>query len=301
MDLDDTTLARALLESMSEALYVVDRRRTITYWNRAAEELTGFPAEEVLGHRCRDGVLNHVDEHGASLCGARCPLVATMRDGVRREVVAYAHHRDGHRLPVAVRAAALHDAEGRTVGAVEAFHDDSRCQSLARRAAEAEDQALVDPLTGVGNRRKLQQALHRLDDEHRRYGRGFAVLFLDVDRFKSVNDTYGHPVGDRALELVGGTRRSCTRPGDVCGRWGGEEFLLLAAVSDEGQARALAERLRRLIASSWLDVEGERLRLTISVGVALSGPDEPVEATVDRADAAMLRAKAEGRNRTRCG
>lgn len=301
MESGESPLAQALLESMSEALYVVDRKRTITYWNRAAEQLTGFPAAEVVGRRCQDGVLNHVDEAGTSLCGSRCPLTATMRDGVTREVVAYAHHRDGHRLPVAVRAAPLRDNTGRTIGAVEAFHDDSRCASLASRAEAAESQALADPLTGLGNRRQLQQALLRLQDEHHRYARTFAVLFLDIDHFKTVNDTHGHQIGDQALQLVAGTLRDCTRPSDISGRWGGEEFLLLAPAHDLAQAREIAERLRRLIASSWLDVHGTRLQMTVSIGIALSSLTETVNLTVDRADTAMLLAKADGRNRTRLG
>ncbi len=301
MRLDETPLAHAVLDSMSEALYVVDRDRTITYWNNAAEELTGFLAADVVGRRCRDGVLNHVDEQGRSLCGVNCPLSATMRDGVVRGVVAYAHHRDGHRLPVSVRAAPLRDARGRIVGAVEAFHDDSRCHSLEARATLAEDQALTDPMTGVGNRRLLQQVLLRLQDEHLRYARLFAVLFIDVDRFKSVNDTYGHPVGDRALQLVAKTLEGCTRPSDITGRWGGEEFLLLAHVDDDAQALALAERVRQLIASSWLEVDGHRLSLTVSVGVAMCRATETADRTVGRADVAMLCAKSDGRNRTRLG
>ena len=291
-------LAQGLLEAMSEALYVVDRKRTITYWNRAAEEVTGFAAADVVGKRCRDGVLNHVDEAGRSMCGSRCPLLGTMRDGQPREAVVYAHHRDGHRFAVAVKAAALRDDTGKISGAVEVFHDDSRCQALAGQVVDAERRALTDPLTGLGNRRLLTQALQRLEDEQVRYARPFAVLFADIDHFKSVNDRHGHEVGDEVLRLVGATLRSCTRPSDVVGRWGGEEFLILAPAVDDEQARALSERMRRLVGSTWIEAGGLKQAVSLSVGVALSATAEPADRTVVRADRAMLAAKTGGRNRT---
>ena len=93
--------AQALLAAMSEAVYVVDRQRRVTYWNPAAERLTGYPADQVVGRCCRDGILNHVDHEGTSLCKSRCPLLATIGDGQPHDMLAFLHHRDGHRVPVA--------------------------------------------------------------------------------------------------------------------------------------------------------------------------------------------------------
>ncbi len=95
--------AQALLAAMSEAVYVVDRQRRVTYWNPAAERLTGYPADQVVGRCCRDGILNHVDHEGTSLCKSRCPLLATIGDGQPHDMLAFLHHRDGHRVPVAAR------------------------------------------------------------------------------------------------------------------------------------------------------------------------------------------------------
>ena len=218
--------AEALLAAISEAVYVVDRQRRITYWNPAAEQLTGYQAEEVVGHRCRDGILNHVDHQGASLCTSRCPLLATIGDGQPHDMLAFLHHHDGHRVPVAARAAALADPDGNITGAVEVFHDDSRNKMLADRLNDVQRQALTDPLTGIANRRMLTQVLRQRRGDQVRYGYPYAVLFADIDHFKRINDTYNHDVGDRVLRLVSATLRGCTRSGDAVGRWGGEEFRL---------------------------------------------------------------------------
>jgi diguanylate cyclase (GGDEF)-like protein len=197
---------------------------------------------------------------------------------------------------VHVRAAALRDEHGAVHGAVDVFHDDNRYRDLEGRYGEAERLALTDPLTGLGNRRYLQQIVHRDSDQLRRYGRRFAVLFLDVDNFKTVNDQHGHDTGDEVLRLVAATLDSCTRASDVVGRWGGEEFLVIASVEDGEPVREVADRIRRLVAQGWLDLPEGPLSVTVSIGVATARPDESARQLLDRADRAMLSAKRAGRN-----
>ena len=293
--------ADALLEAMSEAVYVVDLDRIITYWNRFAEELTGYSAATVIGRGCHDGLLNHVDECGNSMCGTRCPLLGTIHDGEPRQTSAFLHHQEGHRVPVAVRSAALRGADGAIRGAVEVFHDDTRNRALTEQLGHAQREALTDPLTGIANRRSLRQTLRLRRDEHSRYGRGYAVLFADVDLFKAVNDQHRHHVGDRVLKLVAATLRDCTRSSDTVGRWGGDEFLLITPTTEAHEAIAFADRARGLVASAWTSDRRHRVAVTLSIGVALAHADEPTRQLVDRADRAMLTAKRDGRNRTVLG
>ena len=293
--------APALLEAMSEAVYAVDRDRRITYWNSAAEQLTGFSAAEVVGHRCQDNLLNHVDDTGRELCKAGCPLSGTISDGQTREVRVFLRHRAGHRVPVAVRAAALRGADGTVTGAVEVFHDDSTLREVTDRLDVVEMEALTDPLTGIANRRMLERALDLRQDEYKRYGRGYAVLFGDVDDFKQVNDRYGYVVGDRVLKLVATTLHNSTRPSDTAGRWGGDKFVILVPVADQHQAVALADRTRHLVAGASAVHDRRRVAVTLTVGVALAHPDEPVEELVNRSCVAMRSAKDGGGNRTLVG
>ena len=293
--------AEALLDAMSEAVYAVDRSGTITYWNAAAERLTGYQATEVVGRRCSANILNHVDDAGTHLCRTGCPLRATMGDGETREVQVYLHHHDGHRVPVDIRAGALRSEDGAVTGAVEVFCDDSRFRALTDRLDVVQAEALSDPLTGIENRRMLERVLDLRHEEFERYHRNYAVVFADVDHFKLVNDHYGHGVGDRMLQLVAATLRDSTRPSDTAGRWGGEEFLLVAPVADEGQAVALAERMRHLVAETWTEHERNRVNVTLSIGVAVARPGERTEDLVNRAGTAMQTAKRAGRNRTLVG
>ena len=136
-----------IVDNLHDGLYLVDRNRVITYWNKAAERISGFAAAEVIGKSCADNILSHVDGKGCALCTGVCPLAETMCDGRLRRADIYLHHKDGHRIPVAVRASPLTDEAGRVVGGIELFTDIShraaselRIQELERRLSEIEAQ-----------------------------------------------------------------------------------------------------------------------------------------------------------------
>jgi diguanylate cyclase (GGDEF)-like protein len=165
-------------------------------------------------------------------------------------------------------------------------------------------EGVTDPLTGLPNRRYFDARLHEEVQRAARVAAPVACLFIDIDAFKPINDTYGHGVGDRALVAVGACIRRCVRLGETVARYGGEEFVALVQ-GDTQQACVVAERVRSAVEGlAVLDDAGEPLRLTVSVGVAarVMGPDGPpandaARALIDAADQAMYRAKRAGRNR----
>jgi diguanylate cyclase (GGDEF)-like protein len=154
--------------------------------------------------------------------------------------------------------------------------------------------AATDVLTGLPNRRAMIERLERALALSARTGQPLSVALIDVDRFKSINDRFGHPAGDEVLQRLGGIMRTQLRASDEVGRWGGEEFLLFAPGSPMPAARELAERVRQAIAEHPFD-HGEPV--TVSVGLAGCEPHDRLELLLHRADEALYRAKAGGRNR----
>lgn len=147
-----TDFYERLLDGISDGVYFMDRDRVIRYWNKAAERITGFKKQEVIGTACRDNVLMHVDDAGTSLCLADfCPALATILDGQEREAEVYLHHMEGYRLPVLVQISPIRDDSGNITGAVEVFSDNRRMHEMTRRIEELERLALIDPLTRIGN------------------------------------------------------------------------------------------------------------------------------------------------------
>jgi diguanylate cyclase (GGDEF)-like protein len=154
-----------------------------------------------------------------------------------------------------------------------------------------------DPLTGLPNRRHLDAALAARLEDLRRYGWPFGLLIADIDHFKAVNDHYGHDAGDAALRSVAATIGGGVRSGDIAGRWGGEEFVVLANGGDERSLGEIAERLRALVASSRVMVGGSQVSIRISVGAAAAHRSDGPHELLARADAALYDAKAAGRDR----
>jgi diguanylate cyclase (GGDEF)-like protein/PAS domain S-box-containing protein len=281
-------------DNLSEGVYFVDKTRKITYWNRGARNLSGFQRDEAIGRHCYDNFLQHVDAEGKALCHHGCPLAATLKDGQAREAEVFLHHKDGHRVPVAVRVSPVTDNSGKLIGAVEVFSNIAGQKELERRAKELEALAYRDLLTGLSSRRHIELKLRQALEEVREFGRKAGVLLLDIDGFKRVNDRHGHPAGDVVLKNVGERLTEVLRPGDAAGRWGGEEFLLVALDVNLPELEEIAERCRGAIASCRIPVEGDRVNVTASVGAALLKQGDSAEAAVKRADELLYVAKCQG-------
>jgi diguanylate cyclase (GGDEF)-like protein/PAS domain S-box-containing protein len=293
----DENRYKDILDNLYDGVYFVDRQRRITYWNRGAERISGYKASQVLGKRCLDNILNHVSEYGIQLCLNGCPLHATMDDGKPREAEVYLHHSDGHRIPVLVRTSPIRDADGEIIGAVESFSDNSSLLTTRRRVNRLEQTVLLDPLTGIGNRRFIDIRIQSAFFEYQQHRIPFGVLFMDIDDFKIVNDRFGHEIGDRALQLVASTLNHNLRGDDAVARWGGEEFIaLLTGVDRDGLLNA-AEKLRTLVESSPVLVGKKAIPLTISVGATMLRLEDDPVSLLRRVDQYMYASKNAGRNR----
>lgn len=288
-----------MLDAVAEGVYHTDVERRILHWNSASHGLTGFDPPSVLGVRCQDRVLRHVDHQGHELCDtARCPLVVPLGSTGRHHADMYLHHREGHLVPVSVRSFAHRDEAGLVTGVTQVFSPRS---TSAKGPQDWKRAALTDALTGLGNRRAFQQAWARAHRGLTTKGAVFGLLMVDVDHFKRVNDNHGHGVGDKVLRMVAKTLAGCVRQHDTVVRWGGEEFLVLVRQADAPSLAALAERMRHLVAQGWVTVGGEHLGVTVSVGGALARLDDRADDVVGRADARLFSAKEAGRNQTITG
>jgi len=179
--------------------------------------------------------------------------------------------------------------------ASELFYQNRRRQFALER--ELRRLASTDALTGLHNRRELEQRIAEEMSRSRRHGEPLSVVIGDLDHFKQVNDAFGHSIGDEVLRAVGERMRQDLRTEDLAVRWGGEEFLLMLPSTNLDQAVQVADKLRRAIAERPIGCNGREVPVTISLGAAELEKDEELEELIRRADDAMYRAKTEGRNR----
>ena len=288
---------KGLLDEISDGVYFVNSDRVITYWNKAAAELSGYTAAEVIGRRCADNILVHIDDQGTSLCLTGCPLAGAIEDATPHEAHVFMKHKNGHRVPVYARVKPLRDENDNVIGGVETFSDDSFEVALKDRVTDLERKSLIDSLTGIGNRRFADITLSTRLNELKRYGWVFGVIFIDIDDFKRVNDTYGHNTGDEVLKVLARTTAGIIRePETSIFRWGGEEFLVVATNCDAEKLFAMAERLRLLVANSSVAKGAETLRFTVSAGVTLAQTADDAKKIIARVDALLYQAKKAGKN-----
>ncbi|WP_027349823.1 biofilm regulation diguanylate cyclase SiaD [Halotalea alkalilenta] len=170
-------------------------------------------------------------------------------------------------------------------------------RAIQQSNVELRQESLFDPLTGLANRRMLTDRILSASDRARRHREPFAIAMLDVDHFKRINDQHGHEAGDRVLVAIAATLRDQTRSWDLCGRWGGEEFVLLLPNSGVSEAIPVIERLLEAIRRLSIKVKDEVLKITASCGLSEHKEGDSLLQSLNRADAALLDAKRRGRDR----
>ncbi|MFF7710857.1 diguanylate cyclase [Pseudomonas sp. NPDC007930] len=171
-------------------------------------------------------------------------------------------------------------------------------RQLLKVNQELQKLSSTDRLTGLYNRGHWEEALKFEYARHVRYGNMSSLIMFDIDHFKKVNDTYGHPTGDKVIQSVANVVRELIRDSDICGRYGGEEFALLLPDTDKAGGQILAERLRQTIESMTVKHDGKEVRFTISLGVAdLARPLADHKELIEHADQALYASKKGGRNR----
>lgn len=287
-------MAEVTLRSISDGVITVDAEQRVRFINPAAERATGLARKDAIGHPVTQ-VLHIVD--GDTGRPVPIPFAVAMREN--RTVTLGGHRRllgpSGVPVSVEESISPIHDAGGRPVGAVMAFRDVSRVHEMA---LEMKRQAQHDPLTGLPNRLLLQDRIGQAMATAQREGHRLAVIFIDLDGFKGINDSLGHDVGDALLQAVSTRLQSALRDSDTVCRLGGDEFVvLLQRVQGPDDAIAAARKLLRVGREPYV-IGGSEIRLSFSLGVALY-PDDGlgVADLLRNADAAMYRSKHNGRNR----
>lgn len=284
---------RLLVEGTTDyAIFMLDKSGHIVSWNPGAERILGYRKTEIVGSHVSTFFTPEDREKGEP---QRLLRQATL-DG-RTEEDSWRVRKDGARFWCTGTMGALHDSEGRVQGFVEIMRDNTE-----RRLAEQNVFFLAnhDPLTGLPNRARFMEYLHEALINADRDSTRVAVLLLDLDRFKSVNDHLGHHAGDELLRLVAQRLQRCVRETDTVARLGGDEFVVvLTRLKSLAAAELIAENILRELSQGY-EIENQVIKSGASVGIAMYPQDgQDTGDLLQKADLAMYRAKAGGRNRFR--
>lgn len=283
---------RALFDQTHDAVFILDFEGHHLMVNQRAADMLGYTLDELLKLSVKD-TSAEIDQSqnvvARLLAGEHIPLYERLF-----------RKKNGEIFPVEINVELVEDEKGKPL------HIQSTVRDITERKRmedELQRLARTDPLTELMNRRHFFELAEKEFIRSRRYHRPLAVILLDLDLFKKINDTYGHLAGDQALIHIGDLLRNNTRETDVVARYGGEEFILLLPETDSTGAQALAEHLRRKVEATSLDYENTTITVTISIGIA--GKDAladvaSLDQVISQADKALYEAKRTGRNRVVC-
>ena len=278
----------SIFESTIEAVVITDTDQKIVDVNRAYTEITGYSKQEVLGRKPN---IRRSERHDQAFYKAMWDSIST--SGAWSGEI-WNRTKTGELSPEWHSISTIYDENGQVINYVGVFTDIS---VLKRSEEKLEHLANHDPLTGLANRSLLMDRLDRTLKRLKREPCNLAVLFLDLDRFKKVNDTQGHPVGDILLQQAAERLQQTIRSSDTSGRLGGDEFLVLVECYDSiSDVKRVVEKLRNSIEQPF-NIHGNKLYISVSIGISIYPDDGADGATLIRnADSALYRAKESGRN-----
>jgi diguanylate cyclase (GGDEF)-like protein/PAS domain S-box-containing protein len=291
---------RSLVETMPDAVFVLDLDFNIRFYNQQAVQMYRFEnQQDLLGKNAVDFI---APEDRAALCQDAQTLLSTGENGTAEYTLL---RKDGTRFPGEIKASLLRDAAGTRsgpMGIIAISRDLSERKRLEKQASDLLEQvqnlARCDSLTNLYNHRYFYEMAEVEFERSRRYAHPLAVIMLDLDNFKQINDTYGHVVGDQVLRMVADEMQSNLRSVDVLARVGGDEFLVLLPETPPTEALAIANRLSACIKEDFISSGRKNIHVTASLGVAVNVETcANLAAMVLRADQALYTAKRNGRDR----
>lgn len=289
---------KVLLENAFDAFALFTKEGEILYWNKEAEDLTGYSKEEMLGRVCPENPLPHRNEQGVPLCGILCPLKETLQKGKVSERTILLERKDGKKISLRLRCIPL-EKNGKVEAAVQLFTPlEEKGKDQEELLSSLSFYASHDFLTKLPNRLSFESFLKK-QIKKRQEGKAIGfVLYLDIDDFKSVNDTFGHSAGDAILKAIGRMATvELASPKVMFSRLGGEEFAVAGEVENKEEAYSFATKAREKINDLMIYFRGQELRITASFGLRMIEESDDIASLLTRSDALMYKAKHNGKNR----
>ena len=290
-------LCNSVLNQVQDAVVWLDKDRKVVYWNKAAELMSGVERAHILGRACFEEPALFVDFGGVNVCRDKCPVAMTLKDGAPRSLDLYLQHKQGFRMPATLRIIPVLKEDGEIIGAVETFTSTSPKVTLPLNVQELEKMGLVETETGIPSKQYLDMTLSTRLEEFQKYGLPFGLIYADIDNYGKILEKYGRFNASKIVRTVARTLHKNIRFFDIAGRWGTEEFLVVLLNIDDSRLDIVANKLRLLIAESYITTETGMLNAMVSMGASLVLRYDTVESLVKRAEQLMMHSKWLGKNR----
>ena len=265
-----------LLNYLFDGAYLVNRDSTIVFWNPAAELITGYTSAEVIGSKCYDKILLHVNSNGESMCDGNCPLKQTIEDGLPKEMSTFLLHKQGYRIPVMIRTAPVQDIFGDTTFVMETFTESSRMGNFDQ-VKELARKAFIDSRSGLPNKEYMDNKLRNLlASDSVGNSNMLGLFFIHLDNLRKINDDFGITAGDITLKTIGKVLSENIQLDDIIGRLDGGLFLIITHLDKSFLMLNWANKLKNLVEHSTVAGYGK-----IPIKLCISGLITSLGASLD--------------------
>lgn len=278
----DPEIYRTALESVPTGLCMIDQQKRVTAWSAGAEQLTGRLRHEVIGHSCVNEALLQCDQPGCEFCNEECPLARAMKVGQPVEAIGFLHHKQGHEIPVRLRAVPVRNAHGSIVGALETF-EEQRVASHDQRQDTMDVPGCMDEVTLLASQTMMRSRLRDTLTTFHEVHVPFAVLLARPAGFEHFRASFGPEAASMLLRAFARTLEGALWRTDFVGRWGEDEFLMILNGCSDQSMHAVRDRVHRLLAENAIEWWGERRSLPVSIGLAAAQAEDSVESLMARA------------------
>lgn len=297
LPLDDPDLYRAVLDGVTAGVYFVDLDGKILLWNTAAERITGYLRQDVVGHSSLENFLGHLDGQNNVISREALPVSSALRDGKPNDAQVSLRHKSGHRLLVRLHAAPLRDAHGTVIGAVENFAEVISASEFEERHNKLAAYGCLDGDSGVLNHGMVQTHLRETFATFADHRVPFSILCIGIDRLDIIKTRYGVGAVTAMIRVTGQTLENSLRPTDYIGRWMENEFLAVLTECSVEEVSRVGERLRKMVNQTKVEWWGDTLPVTVSMGAASAKSADTAESILKRAEDGLRECFEQGGNR----
>ena len=279
---EDAEICRDMLENVPVALCVVDLQKRIVFWSSGAERVTGHLRHEVLGHSCISEPLLHCDQPGCEFCDEHCPVACAMKTSQAVDSAGFLRHKDGHDIPVRIRAVPVYNQHRSIIGALSTFEELQAGISRERGEGNASSPDYEDHVTGVASRAMMQARLQAKLASLSQGNCSHWAFLVQVQGLAHFRASLGTEAASSLLRLMVRTVESCLWTSDLVGRWSDDQFVLLVDGNREEGIEALRARIRRMLAAEGIEWWGERRSLPVLIVGTAAETGDTVQSLVQR-------------------
>jgi PAS domain S-box-containing protein len=279
---EDAEIYRNMLENLPVALCVVDLQKRIVFWSSGAERLTRHLRHEVVGHSCIAEPLLHCDQPGCEFCDEHCPVACAMKTSQAVDSTGFLRHKDGHEIPVRIRAVPVHNQHRSIIGALSTFEELQGGIRRERSEGNSSSPDYEDHVTGVASRAMIQAHMQTKLASLSAANCSHWAFLVQVQGLAHFRASLGTEAASSLLRLMVRTVESCLWTSDLVGRWSDDQFLLLVDGHREEGIESLKSRIRKLLAAEGIEWWGERRSLPVLIVATAAATGDTVESVVQR-------------------